>query len=43
MGSKMLVCPMDCVTGNGNGYFHNAYFLRVVHSVLRGCVFHHST
>ena len=29
--------------GNGNGYFHNAYFLRVVHSVLRGCVFHHST
>eukprot|EP01046_Picozoa_sp_COSAG06_P045419 COSAG06_NODE_6277_length_3002_cov_1.866345_2_plen_321_part_00 len=42
-GSKMLVCPMDCVTGNGNGYFHNAYFLRVVHSVLRGCVFHHST
>eukprot|EP00935_MAST-01C_sp_MAST-1C-sp1_P002479 g2479.t1 len=23
--------------GNGNGYFHNAYFLRVVGSVVRNC------
>ena len=25
--------------GNGNAYFHNAYFLRVVGSLLRDCTF----
>ena len=27
----------------GNGYFHNAYFLRVVHSRIRNTTFHAST
>lgn len=38
-----MVSPLRCIAGNGNAYFHNAYFLRVVHSVVRDCVFHHST
>lgn len=29
--------------GNGNAFFHNAYLLRVVSSVLRNCTFHGST
>ena len=29
--------------GNGNAYFHNAYFLRVVHLVVRDSVFRQST
>jgi parallel beta-helix repeat protein len=32
-----------CAWAAGNAYFHNAYFLRVVHSLLRNTTFHGST